>query len=625
MSKRKQTPQGRAPDPAKTSAQTSRAAGRYVLTAPDGAKDLTLSRGRQAFSMHKSALADQRREQRDLSLARSQEIAERGVRRRFLKRQREVERGIKAYWAMARIKVRLRPAKAGARPRTIKLRLGRLIRLRGIRLASYRGPIIDSRGRRGVFQTVEYYGARRTRFGVGKRMVAYVTRDDGVELDAEGDAVCISNVGETSSEMGCAFELIEVANRTARGNAKVMLSMIVGLPHDVPIEARRKILERVCEEAFGLFDLPYCAALHKPSGEGDQRSHHAHVLFSFRPMRRTGDHEWEVGRELLTEHDRKERFFELRKLFAEIMTEVVQDHGKTRREYTHLSNTARGLKAEPQENLNAALIAIVRRGGEVDRNERNRERVEEGEKLMAADRSVRRLANPKAVLNRVLRKVERLRIPAPARLGAIARLSMPILPQRAPKAAPLAISVPGSLPLSPIARAVSYLPPRMTTLPAPVSRNGLIALNHLSGLNQHFARSLGTMTGVTVAPDALSSQIGLSAKLTLPPPTSAKPALMTMPAALPSSGGFPFPMTRAFSIDLPASATRSSDRAQDAIQAATTVAPVETAQLRMSDRLLELLALFAAHKDKTERARVEKEKARRAAILQSQANQWPSR
>ena len=551
-------------------------------------------------------------------------MAERSVARRFLARQREVERGIRAYWAVLRLKVRVRPAKSGASPRAKKLKLGRLGSIGGIGLASYRGAIIDSCGRRGVFQSVKYYGARRTRFGVGKRMVVYITRNDGVEYDAHGNGVIMSNVGATPDEIGCAFELLEVANRSARGNSKLMLSMIVGLPHDVPVEARKEILERFCDQAFDLFDLPYCAALHTPSEEGDQRNYHAHILFSFRPMRKTGDHEWEVGRELLTEHDCKEQFFELRKRFAEIMTQVVQDHGKGKREYTHLSNTERGLKAEPQEGLDAALTAIVRRGGEVDRNERNRERVETGTKLMAGDRSTRRLMNPKAILNRIARKVEDLRMPRPlistdstfaltatrlARIERPARL-VPIAPVLLP---------------SPLVAAVIPQPLVTRTLPVPVGTGGAIAPHRMPSLNKRVTQSSAAMNYGGAAVQALPADVPRTLQAILPPPIRVATAMMSPGIPLPSSQKFVSRTVMASSIDLPSPALWSSSGVRSVTAVAAPVAPNLAAEVRIPDRLLELLALFAAHKKKAEAVIAEKEKVKRANLAQLRKDQEFSR
>jgi len=380
--------------------------------------------------MQKSTFADARRAIRAKRVATSQATAEREVRRRFLAREREHERGIRAYWAALKSKVRvpLRRRAVVKKPDRLKLRLiGQYF------LPSYSGPVIDAKGRRGVFMSVEYVGARRSKSGAARRIIAYNTRDDGVERDGAGVPVIVSNIGDTPDEQAAAFELIEVLNRSARGNGKLFFTMIVSLPDDVAVEARQEIIRRFCEEAFGAFDLPYSAALHEPSPQGDQRNHHAHIVFALRPLRRTGDHEWEAGRELLTEHDNPERFFHLRKQFAEIMTEVVQEKGK-RREYTHLSNAGRGLKAARQEKLGAIDTSRVRRGEVVPKNERNKARIAEGKADMAADRS-RRWAEKGKARQAAMSTVETISLPQPpgvslpiigALLPAVPRTSYPV-------------------------------------------------------------------------------------------------------------------------------------------------------------------------------------------------------
>jgi hypothetical protein len=96
MSKRKQTPQSKAPDPRVVQKQAESAAKRYSIDSNGRDQDFSLARGRSAFAMAKSSLAQHRRELRAVRLARSQDMAERAVRRRFLAREREVERGIRA-------------------------------------------------------------------------------------------------------------------------------------------------------------------------------------------------------------------------------------------------------------------------------------------------------------------------------------------------------------------------------------------------------------------------------------------------------------------------------------------------------------------------------------------------
>lgn len=328
------------------------------------------------------------------------------ARRRYLGEQRAADRAIQRFW---------RKFFARQRPET-RHRVQRSKRMAKLavpggstRLAAYPGPIIDRLGRRSVFLAARYYGAKRAKVGVARRLVAYIVRPVALERDADGRATILSNVGESVAEQMTGFDLIESLARASRGNAKVVFSMLVTLPHDVTPEARREILTRFCLEAFELHDLPYVATIQTPPPEGDQRNNHGHIIFALRPMQRVGDHEWDVAPRLATEHDGEARFTYYRRLFAETMTEVVQAHGRNRI-YTHLSNAERGLPALPLKTLGPALSKAVRDGQIAGANEQNRLRVERNLAAMAADRD-RRLADRKAARVLLADQLQAARMP----------------------------------------------------------------------------------------------------------------------------------------------------------------------------------------------------------------------
>ncbi|CCC05755.1 unnamed protein product [Sordaria macrospora k-hell] len=85
---------------------------------------------------------------------------------------------------------------------------------------------------------------------------------------------------------------------------------------DRGIERMFEIGRRFAEEQFGDRDLPFALALHPPSEDGDQRNWHLHLLFSTRPMVRTGDHEWDIGRMMRREIDNPDAFEAMRHLYA---------------------------------------------------------------------------------------------------------------------------------------------------------------------------------------------------------------------------------------------------------------------------------------------------------------------
>ncbi|MES2337657.1 MAG: MobA/MobL family protein [Pseudomonadota bacterium] len=305
------------------------------------------------------------------------------IRRALEREEAERQRGIDEFWRALNRKVR--PERrtdhgSGDQQRTIR-RGGRPVARSPFQLAAYSGPIVDRAGRIGVFLSSTYLAAKTTEYGCMKRLSYYVTKPDHLESEQS----FFSNMGEDRHEIACGMALVEDANRAARANAKVAVTFIVQLPHDVTPQERMTILRLWCEEKFGIHNMPFVAAVHKPSADGDQRNFHGHVVTSFRPAYRTDRYAWRVGRSPRTDLDNPAMFEEYRRDFATIMTAVVQIAGKDRI-YTHLSHAGRGLKHKPTEKLGPHKTRAVRSGEYVPTNARNAHTIATNEALVAIDR-----------------------------------------------------------------------------------------------------------------------------------------------------------------------------------------------------------------------------------------------
>jgi hypothetical protein len=239
-------------------------------------------------------------------------------------------------------------------------------------LPKYDGPVLDRRGERAVFARFRYYSRRTAGQGVSQRVVKYVF--NGAALDADGLPHEHSNVGETIGETLCAFDHLEQVNWSGAKNAKLLMHGIFAVDYRQTREEMMACGVRWAEEALGRFDLPYLVTLHAPPPDGDQRNWHLHILWSFRPMVRTGDHEWEVGEMLRTDLDNPAAMKLMREMYAAVMTEMSFETGH-RQVYTAKSNADRGLPHEPQVHLDAATTNRARSGSHVAENEANHERV----------------------------------------------------------------------------------------------------------------------------------------------------------------------------------------------------------------------------------------------------------
>lgn len=74
-----------------------------------------------------------------------------------------------------------------------------------------------------------------------------------------------------------------------RKNSTVARELVVALPHELNQEQRRVLAERVAGQLVERYQVAAQVAVHLPDAEGDQRNHHAHILFTTRQMDANGD------------------------------------------------------------------------------------------------------------------------------------------------------------------------------------------------------------------------------------------------------------------------------------------------------------------------------------------------
>lgn len=246
--------------------------------------------------------------------------------------------------------------KAYLADRPMPLRVGR------IPLPRYPVPLRDRQGKLFVFQRIRYYSAKTTKQGRGAEAARY--QMDGGHILLDGAPCVASNVGIDFDEIVAAFAQAELINRTAPGCSKTLFSGFMQSCADLTPEVQFAMAKAYAENAFGSQNLPYLVVLHPPSEEGDQRNWHVHILYSLRPMVRTGEGEWQVGRYFRTDLDSPEQFRRLRMLWAEELNVACESAGLPQR-YTHLSYAAAGCDFIPQRHLGPGLAAKARRGEHV--------------------------------------------------------------------------------------------------------------------------------------------------------------------------------------------------------------------------------------------------------------------
>lgn len=258
-----------------------------------------------------------------------------------------------------------------------------------IALPKYDGPIFDRNNARGVFARFRYYASRTAKAGVSARVVKYMW--NGAAADKDGNAYLKSNMGQGIEEIICAADHIEQINRSAQKNAKVAMHGVFAMDYRQTPEQMLEVGHRWAESELGKHDLPYLVVLHSPPDGGDPRNWHLHILWSWRPFERVGDHEWMCGEALRTDLDSPKSMWMLREKFAEVMSEMSMEAGQGDL-YTARSHAARGLPIEPQQHLSEAKANRARKGEFVTENENNHERVMRSKAAML-DEKLRHLDN----------------------------------------------------------------------------------------------------------------------------------------------------------------------------------------------------------------------------------------
>lgn len=239
---------------------------------------------------------------------------------------------------------------------------------RHARLPAYLLPITDKEGRQFVFQRIRYYSAKKTRQGHVRGRACYII--DGAHILPNGERCVASNLGVTDGEILEGFDILELTNRTAAANAKTAFHGIMQHCHLLTPQQQFEAARSYAENTFGLQGLPYLVVLHPPSADGDQRNWHVHILFSFRPMERIAEGDWEIGMYLRTDLDAPKQFARLRHLWSEQLNHACEQAGVAAR-FTHLSYAASGLPYRSQTHNGPGLTAKIRRGDYVARNFEN--------------------------------------------------------------------------------------------------------------------------------------------------------------------------------------------------------------------------------------------------------------
>ena len=180
----------------------------------------------------------------------------------------------------------------------------------------------------------------------------------------------------------------------ARRNSRVARELIVALPHELDTEARAALAEDIGRAVVDRYGAAAMVAVHAPDKRGDQRNHHAHILFSTRQLGAGG-----FGRKIreLDDQEQGPREVEaLRRIVADLTNDRLAQAGRPERvdERTLVLQAraaedrgdyeeAASLIREPTRHVGRSGMAVARKGGHDERVATNAARVAGNEAALA--------------------------------------------------------------------------------------------------------------------------------------------------------------------------------------------------------------------------------------------------
>lgn len=155
-----------------------------------------------------------------------------------------------------------------------------------------------------------------------------------------------------------------------RKNSTLAREVELALPAAVSAEAREGIARAFSQHLVERYGVTVSGAIHEPGRQGDQRNHHAHILFTTRAMGPDG-----LGaktRILDAKATGAQEIAHLRAIACDLINAALAEAGSDER-VDHRSFAARGIDAEPTEHLGPAASAMERRGEASERGAINTE------------------------------------------------------------------------------------------------------------------------------------------------------------------------------------------------------------------------------------------------------------
>jgi hypothetical protein len=171
-----------------------------------------------------------------------------------------------------------------------------------------------------------------------------------------------------------------------RANGRLATEIVVALPHELDAAGRRQLAEDFARPIAERHGIAAQVSIHAPDKEGDQRNHHAHILFTHREYGPDGFGEVSNARAVMKKNKKgvfKETMIygiaanpadiiALRKEWEQTVNRAYERAGLDIR-VDHRSHEDRGIGQEPTKHLGPTANEMEKRGELSDRGNVNRE------------------------------------------------------------------------------------------------------------------------------------------------------------------------------------------------------------------------------------------------------------
>ena len=154
------------------------------------------------------------------------------------------------------------------------------------------------------------------------------------------------------AELWNAVEKIE-----RRKDAQLSREIQLSLPHELNDEQRKELVRGFVSDQFVSDGMIADIAIHRPSAQGDERNHHAHIMLTTRVLTDDG-----FGKKA-REWNQKDRIEQWREQWAVHQNRALEKHGHDSR-VDHRSYADQGVDREPQQHMGTAATEMKRSGRE---------------------------------------------------------------------------------------------------------------------------------------------------------------------------------------------------------------------------------------------------------------------